>query len=284
MKRWEGRLGDLVLTDDKSQLRLDACNSKTLVTVVVGDRPLRDWLGSKDRNPNDIVHLEFRGAGDSITLDAAKDASDEGFSGWTRAIALVLAELMLLALVRLFVGQSTAALILGEDNRYSKSKFQMAVWFSVLIASYGATVTLRLLSKHPVVVGGVDIPPHLALLSGLSAFTFAAAKGITTASDQKAKVAAASGKPLGPPKTYNPGRASFPSDLVMDDDGRPDLGDFQMIVVTLLAVIVYLVAVYRFLGTLPLGARVSLPDVDTTILATFGLGQGAYLAKKAVSQ
>jgi len=27
-----------------------------------------------------------------------------------------------------------------------------------------------------------------------------------------------------------------------------------------------------------------LPDVDTTILATFGLGQGAYLTKKAVGE
>jgi hypothetical protein len=27
---------------------------------------------------------------------------------------------------------------------------------------------------------------------------------------------------------------------------------------------------------------VTLPDVDTTILSAFGLGQGAYLAKKAL--
>jgi hypothetical protein len=31
-----------------------------------------------------------------------------------------------------------------------------------------------------------------------------------------------------------------------------------------------------------LAATVTLPDVDTTILSAFGLGQGAYLAKKAL--
>ena len=33
---------------------------------------------------------------------------------------------------------------------------------------------------------------------------------------------------------------------------------------------------------LPFVVYLLMPDVDTTILATFGLGQGAYLTKKAV--
>jgi hypothetical protein len=39
--------------------------------------------------------------------------------------------------------------------------------------------------------------------------------------------------------------------------------------------------VHHYVGAISLTATTSLPDVDTTILSTFGLGQGAYLAKKA---
>jgi hypothetical protein len=46
--------------------------------------------------------------------------------------------------------------------------------------------------------------------------------------------------------------------------------------------VTYLVLVFNFFGSVEYSKIVSLPDVDTTLLATFGLGQGAYLTKKAV--
>jgi hypothetical protein len=55
-----------------------------------------------------------------------------------------------------------------------------------------------------------------------------------------------------------------------------------MVVVTLLAIGVYLALVWSFLGSMPKTVVIGLPDVDSTILTTFGLGQCAYLAKKAV--
>jgi hypothetical protein len=54
-----------------------------------------------------------------------------------------------------------------------------------------------------------------------------------------------------------------------------------MLAVTLVAVGMYLLLVFHFLESIEFLKTVSLPDVDTTILAGFGLGQGAYLAKKA---
>jgi len=53
-----------------------------------------------------------------------------------------------------------------------------------------------------------------------------------------------------------------------------------MLVVTLLAVAMYVVATFGFLALMDKLATVKLPDVDTTILSAFGLGQGAYLTKK----
>jgi hypothetical protein len=73
------------------------------------------------------------------------------------------------------------------------------------------------------------------------------------------------------------------TDLVLDDAGNPDIGDFQMLLITLIAAITYIVQLFMFLGILEMHAKIEIPDVDSTLLAAFGLGQGAYLAKKAAS-
>lgn len=174
-------------------------------------------------------------------------------------------------------------LIIGQDGRYSNSKFQIAIWFFTLISTYLATLALRIWYAGCDFVGGVNIPQNLLLLSGMSVLTFAGAKAITTS-----KVNAEKAKPDGnqDPKDTTHATASFLKDLT-HNDGKPgtpaqlDFGDFQMLIITLIAVGTYLVLVFSFLGTIEAEKTISLPDVDTTILAAFGLGQGAYLAKKA---
>ena len=90
-----------------------------------------------------------------------------------------------------------------------------------------------------------------------------------------------------PPSNLNPkndkgvGSENFFKDLVQNDKGDFDFGDFQMLVVTLVAVGMYLTLIFHYLGSVELLKTATLPDIDTTILASFGLGQGAYLAKKA---
>jgi hypothetical protein len=171
--------------------------------------------------------------------------------------------------------------IIGTDNRYSNSKFQMAAWFWVLIATYLTAVYFRVHDAGWDFVK-VNIPQNLFLLSGLSALTYAGAKGITTAKVNEDKAKQATGAtPVDPKRAGPPGSESFFNDLVRNDYGQFDFGDFQMIVVTLLAVGSYLTLAFHFVGALELRKVASLPDVDTTILAAFGLGQGAYLAKKA---
>lgn len=168
-------------------------------------------------------------------------------------------------------------LILGQDGRYSNSKFQMAVWFWIVLSTYLAVIYLRVSQAGWEFFGSVDIPNNLLLLSGMSALTFGGAKGITTA---KANAAVAAGQAN--PKDPAGVQASFFNDLVQNDEGAFDIGDFQMLMVTLLAVGMYLMLIFNFLGSIAAAASIHLPDVDSTILASFGLGQGAYLTKKAV--
>lgn len=208
----------------------------------------------------------------------------------------------------LLLGKKLKWLVIGLDNRYSNSKCQMALWFGVLAVTYLSSVFLRWVVSgySPDFAGGVDIPKNLLLLSGLSVFSFGAAKGITANKQAAAQAAAntpapeptilaaraAGGEgvavvpapaPTGPPPPAMKTEAcqpSFPSDLLCDDQGNPDIGDYQMMAVTAIAVGVYVTQTLGFLGSIQLVHHVTMPDVDSTILATFGLGQGAYLVKK----
>jgi hypothetical protein len=196
-------------------------------------------------------------------------------------------------------------LIIGEDNRYSNSKFQIALWFFVLIATYIATLWLRVWSAGWDFVGGVDIPKNLLLLSGMSAITFGGAKAITANKDGASTVKSRADKPRFLfDLTHNdgiiavPGQPAVPAQPAVGNQpavaAQPavpaqytvppqfDFGDFQMLIITLIAVVTYLVLIFNSFGTVEYTKLVSLPDVDTTLLAAFGLGQGAYLAKKAV--
>jgi hypothetical protein len=169
-----------------------------------------------------------------------------------------------------------ARFLVGRDNRYSKSKFQIAIWFGTVIVAYLATLYMRWWAGVPSLIGGVDIPQNLLLLSGISALSFGTAKGIAQGKENRAAVAGVEAKPPAD-------QPRFPTDLVCDDSGQPDLGDFQMVVITLVAVGVYVVQTFDFLSLLHMTAQVSMPDVDPTLLGIFGISHGAYLTKKAVS-
>ena len=176
----------------------------------------------------------------------------------------------------LFSGFHPGKLIVGEDGRFSNSKFQTALWFGVLISAYLATLWLRVHELGGDMLAGINIPQNLLLLSGISAITYTAAKGITVSKMQNAAAAGiVNAKPWA-------AVARFWADLTCNDSNQFDLGDFQMLVMTFLAVGTFLALVFHFLGSLEARTIVDLPDVDTTILASFGLGHGAYLTKKAV--
>jgi hypothetical protein len=192
-----------------------------------------------------------------------------------RVWVLLCTAALFLLISTLLVWGNPLKLILGEDQRYSNSKFQMGLWFFAAIVTYVATVWLRARGLGADFLGIVNIPQNLLLLSGMSALSFAAAKGITTS---KVQSALERGQLAPKPK----GKPNFFYDLTHNDTGQLDLGDFQMLVITLVATVMYIALSFHFLGTLETRSAVSLPDVDTTILAAFGLGQGAYLAKKAV--
>jgi hypothetical protein len=167
--------------------------------------------------------------------------------------------------------------LIGMDNRYSNSQVQLTLWFGALATVYGAALVLRIAYLGWDYVGGIAATPNVMALTGLSALSFGGAKVIT---GQKVADAAAVGQLAPKPPAAKP---NLLTDLVQDDSGRADLGDFQMLLITVTAVAIFLLASFHFLMALRSENPTTLPDVDTTLLSSFGLGQGAYLLKKAAS-
>jgi hypothetical protein len=167
-------------------------------------------------------------------------------------------------------------LIIGADGRYSNSKTQVAFWSAAVLAAYLADVMLRAKAGGSDFFGHVNIPNNLLVLSGLSALTFGGAKAITTA-----KVNAMTDAGNLSPKGQ--GDANILTDLFQNDRNETDIGDFQMILITAIAVVMFCVTFLNYLATIELTAVATLPDVDTTLLSMFGIGQGAYLVKKLAS-
>jgi len=103
----------------------------------------------------------------------------------------------------------------------------------------------------------------------------AAAADVATAAAQKFAAAAQAGVKQG-------GTPNILTDLFTNDYGQVDIGDFQMAFITLIAAVIFVLQGFDFLGDIPQGVT-QLPDVDSTLLSTFGIGQGAYLIKKMAS-
>jgi hypothetical protein len=260
--------------------------------LVVRDSVVKDQL--KQLHQGDHVQVVYS-IDATKNEDVLKALSVDSVSSTAGVWVMLGSAAMCFLLYCCFSGFKPQQLIIGQDNRYSNSKFQMALWFFVLITSYIAALWIRVWAAGTDFIGGVNIPNNLLLLSGMSVLTYGGAKAITSTK---------SGAPGQPVKTKadNP---RFLFDLTHDDgvpaqpaqpaagnqpgvpaqDAIPpqfDFGDFQMLIVTLIAVATYIVLIFNFFGIVLYTRVTSLPDVDTTLLAAFGLGQGAYLTKKAV--
>ena len=256
------------------------------ITVKVDNPSLRAEL--KTFHVGDHIRLDITNVNGANQLQDVQGLWSVSVGLLRRTLALAISALLVLGLATAVTRGAPLKFIVGMDNRYSNSKFQVAAWFWLLISTYLATVALRVTCAGWEFLGAVDIPQNLLMLSGLSALTYGGAKAITTAKVNAAlnpiltNAGAATPAPNPDPKnSLQPGQEKLLRDLVQNDLGAFDFGDFQMLVVTLLAISIYLVLIFHFLGTIAFTRSLTLPDVDTTILATFGLGQGAYLTKKA---
>jgi hypothetical protein len=191
-----------------------------------------------------------------------------------RLIALVAAFAVIAAAATFATIGKPWRFLVGDDNRMSNSQTQMVLWFGVVAVVYGAAVILRGWFLGWEFMGGISMTANVLAMTGLSGLSFGAAKVVAV---QKSASAAAAGVvTTAAPAT----RPSF-TDLVLNDFGDADLGDFQMILISGVATVIFACASWEFLTLIDIVKTTQLPDVDTALLGSFGIGQGAYLIKKA---
>lgn len=259
------------------QTFLDLENAQGVVhRFAIQDEAVRET--AKGFGAGDLVRIASKASADAdsqrvITLLTAARVTISA----RRRITVILCGLIGLVIITVAITRaSPAKLCIGQDGLYSNSQFQLVAWFTALIVSYIAAVWFRSWDLHEGFLAGINIPTNLLLLSGASALTFGSAKGITANKVEEAMRTTGQN-----PKVPKDQVARLFYDLTHNDLGQFDLGDFQMVVITLLSVTMYVLLVFTFLGSLETRRIVALPDIDTTVLAAFGLGQGAYLTKKA---
>ena len=163
-------------------------------------------------------------------------------------------------------------LAVGVDGRYSSSRFHGLAWTVVVFVAYTVLFLARVHAGSTEALK--EIPPNVLTALGLSLGTSVAAVGITSSRvsrDVETKTKASRSE------------LSFAA-LVEDDKGRPDLAKAQLMVWTIVALSVYIVAtadaVARTLATTNPALLPGLPDIDTALLILSGIGQGTYLATK----
>jgi hypothetical protein len=246
------------------------------------------WAALKSAGPGDTARVTVDRAAAPTKIIAINEV-DRPVPFWQRVWTFAVVAIIALAVLFVTSRGDPRKFLIGKDGRYSNSQVQLALWFGVVAIVYGAAVWLRFEWLGGDFIGGVGLTTNLVALTGLSAFSFGGAKVITaqkvasagqTGAGSSPPVAQSS-PPVPAPKSPPPGGPNLITDLFQNDVGDADLGDLQMILVTVAAVAIFFTTSFHFLGSLQLISPVTLPDVDSALLAGFGIGQGAYLVKKA---
>jgi hypothetical protein len=274
----EGRLKSYAANG--SLIKLERLPDSTIYQLSVVDS---DAPRMKEVAPETVVRVEVD---DKVhpTKITRLDSVSVPVGAYQRVIAMGVSFLVLLLLAALATRGKPLRFLVGLDNRYSNSQCQIVLWFGLLAVIYVSAVALRIIYLDCDFIGGVGVTGNVIALTGLSALSFGGAKVITTqktSPDSSPTGATNIPAQLLRPQKTPAAKPKLLTDLFENDRGNADFGDFQMILVTLAAVGIYFSSAFVFLGYLWPDKIITLPDLDTTLLSAFGLGQGAYLVKKA---
>lgn len=160
-----------------------------------------------------------------------------------------------------------SAIWIGYDGATSTSKLQFFLWTMFVLYAY-IIIVIDAYYNHNIVSIGLTVPQNLILAMGLSATTMLAAKGISSNYADTNKIDKSDTSKGG---------------LFFDDDGYPDLAKIQLMAWTFVGIGIFLLKTLNdVVGST--GAFAQLPDIDGTLLALMGIGQGSYVGKKIITK
>ena len=156
-------------------------------------------------------------------------------------------------------------LVMGQDGRTSTSKLNAALWTLALVFAFAALI-----------IDGRDFIDHLQeeyllLLGG----PYAAAIGAKAITSSKDDSGAAPKDELSEQEAEQEGISNRIAEVVSDDSGQVDLGDFQYFAFTVVALVFFFAKFFTDPGA-------GLPEIPGTLVGLTSASALAYLTKKGV--
>jgi hypothetical protein len=163
-------------------------------------------------------------------------------------------------------------LVIGEDGRVSTSKLQLVLWTYAV-----AFVFLSAIAQGVDVISMATIQTQYLFLLGIPAAGAAGASLITSQKIQSGQIAKPSVEDTGSDTAAKdpPGPVQGLGQVVTDDQGQGDIGDFQYFVFNL-------VTLAFFFEKLFSSGVATLPVIPDTLVALTGASALTYLTKKGV--
>lgn len=174
--------------------------------------------------------------------------------------------------------------IKGENENFSASLLQMIVFTMLTVFAYTSVFAARALNEGGALIPGskdwLRVPSNLLILMGISVGTAVASRAIRTQQETSEPASAVA----------EPSATADRSSLTTDVKGRTDLIKIQMLIWTVIAVVVYLTILSRFMlnncflsdpqSKLCGDVGNSLPDIDSAFMVLLGVSQGGYVVNK----
>ncbi len=227
--------------------------------------------------------------------------------GWN-LLAIVAALLLLMLVLGHAIVARPLGVLINEQNVMSLSRFQMALWTVVVIASYFAYALVRVRLAGSGVLDikasgdplDVNIDSHLLYLMGISAVSFVASPYILSTKKNQtpddgvaAKTAQISGESTEEVEINRQGTLYANSNIAdarvtdmfqgdeVGDTMHIDMAKVQMFFFTVIAAVAYLLLVFRNLRA-PGQDLGSLPALPDGIVYAIGISHAGYLGSKGL--
>ena len=202
----------------------------------------------------------------AVALAATKHAASHQSNAAMRwGLLIGIGGVVLLTVLVALIGRGRS-LVIGVDGRWSTSKTIATGWTVVVAGALFGMVYAQLIG-HPQALnatGASGVIGQYALLFGGPLGAAVAAKGIVI------------GQVNNDPTAKTTGTSTSPADLVLDDSGNTDLGDFQYVVFNL-------AALAFVLGNLLVHPSDGLPHLPGVLLGLTSVAAAGYIGKKAIT-
>jgi hypothetical protein len=230
--------------------------------------------------------------------------------GGVNMLAITAALMAILVVLGCAIVNNPLGVFINSQNIMSLSRFQMAVWTIVVLASYFSYALFRIHQTGFGPITGdpkndplnVVIDPHLLVLMGIGATSLVAAPAILStktdktpaplvaiktalkAGDSLAEVDANRQGTLYANSNVNDARAT---DMFQGDEigntTQIDMAKVQMFFFTVISGVAYLIMIYRNLASAAPGTDLShLPVIPEGVVYALGISHAGYLTSKTI--